>query len=144
MAWRRPGVRFDLAFSTSSWTLPAHASLFTGRWPHDLGVDWKSPLRDDVPTLAEYLAAHGYDTAGFAANLDFCSRETGLARRFTQYEDYTIDVIRAFISNVALTHRVDFYSWAFVVDAIVEKCTRRWYDLVPRSKEHAKKADAID
>ncbi len=26
----RRGVRFDLAFSTSSWTLPAHASLFNG------------------------------------------------------------------------------------------------------------------
>jgi arylsulfatase A-like enzyme len=31
------GVRFDPAFSTSSWTLPAHASLFTGQWPHELG-----------------------------------------------------------------------------------------------------------
>jgi arylsulfatase A-like enzyme len=53
------GVRFDPAFSTSSWTLPAHASLSTGRWSHELGVDWKSPLRDDVPTLAGYLAAQG-------------------------------------------------------------------------------------
>ena len=51
------GVRFDLAFSTSSWTLPSHASLFTGRWPHELGADWKRPLRDDVPTLAEYLSS---------------------------------------------------------------------------------------
>ncbi len=32
------GVRFDRAFSTSSWTLPAHASIFTGRWPHELRV----------------------------------------------------------------------------------------------------------
>ena len=40
----RRGVRFDLAIATSSWTLPSHASLFTGRWPHELGVDWKSPL----------------------------------------------------------------------------------------------------
>jgi arylsulfatase A-like enzyme len=138
------GARFDLAFSTSSWTLPAHASLFTGRWPHELGVGWQTPMRDDVLTLAEYLAAHGYDTAGFAANLDYCSRETGLARGFAHYEDYPIDVFDAFIRNVALMHRVDFYSWAFVVDAIVEKCTRRWYDLVPRSKEHAKKAEAVD
>jgi hypothetical protein len=73
------GVRFDLAFSTSSWTLPSHASLFTGRWPHELGVDWSSPLRADVPTLAEYLGSRGYDTAGFVANLDYCSRETGSA-----------------------------------------------------------------
>ena len=90
------GVRFDLAFATSSWTLPSHASLFTGRWPHELGVDWKSPLKDGTPTLAEYLGAHGYDTAGFVANLDYCSRETGLARGFAHYEDYPIELYDAF------------------------------------------------
>ena len=52
------------------------------------GSTGRSPLRADVPTLAEYLAAHGYDTAGFVANLDYCSRETGLARGFAHYEDY--------------------------------------------------------
>ena len=107
------GVRFDLAFSTSSWTLPSHASMFTGRWPHELGVDWKSPLRDDVPTLAEYLSSHGYDTAGFAANLDYCSRETGLARGFVHYEDFPLDVYDAFTRYVALGHRIEVSSWAF-------------------------------
>jgi hypothetical protein len=33
------GVRFELAFSSSSWTLPSHAGMFTGRWPHELRVD---------------------------------------------------------------------------------------------------------
>ena len=122
----RRGVRFDLAFSTSSWTLPSHASLFTGRWPHELGVDWKSPLRDDVPTLAEYLASHGYDTAGFAANLDYCTRETGLARGFAHYEDFPIDVYDAFSRYVALGHRIEISSWALVLDRLLEKCFGRW------------------
>ena len=39
------GVRFDLAFATSSWTLPSHASLFTGRWPHELSADWTIAAR---------------------------------------------------------------------------------------------------
>ena len=89
------GVRFNLAFSTSSWTLPSHASLFTGRWPHELRVDWTVPLGNDFPTLAEYLGAQGYDTAGFAANVDYCSRETGLARGFVHYEDYPINLHEA-------------------------------------------------
>jgi arylsulfatase A-like enzyme len=138
------GVRFDLAFSTSSWTLPAHASLFTGRWPHELGVGWKSPLRGDVPTLAEYLSSRGYDTAGFAANLDYCSGETGLARGFTHYEDFPIDVYDAFSRYVALGHRLEISSWMIVLDRLVEKCCGRWYDVLPRSREHAKNAAAID
>ncbi len=121
------GVRFDLAFSTSSWTLPAHASLFTGRWPHELGVDWKSPLRDDVPTLAEYLAAHGYDTAGFAANLDYCTRETGLARGFAHYEDFPIDLYDAFTRYVALGNRLEISEWACVLGRLLEKCSGRSY-----------------
>ncbi len=116
----RRGARFDLAFSTSSWTLPAHASLFTGQWPHELGVDWKSPLRDDVPTLAEYLAAQGYDTAGFAANLDFCGRETGLARGFAHYEDFPIDLYDVFNRYVALGSRIDVADLACTLGVLLE------------------------
>ena len=32
------GIRFDWARATSPWTLPSHASLFTGRWPSELGA----------------------------------------------------------------------------------------------------------
>ena len=138
------GVRFDLAFSTSSWTLPSHAGMFTGRWPHELGVGWKSPLRDDVPTLAEYLSSHGYDTAGFAANLDYCSRETGLGRGMMHYEDFPIDIYDVFSRYVALGHRIEVSSWAFLMDGLVERCFGHWYDMVPRSREHVKNAAAVD
>src|SRR5262249_33025290 len=30
------GIRFDSAQATSSWTLPSHATMFTGRWMHEL------------------------------------------------------------------------------------------------------------
>ena len=138
------GVRFDLAFSTAPWTLPSHASLFTGHWPHELGVGWKTPLRDDVPTLAEYLRARGYDTAGFAANLDYCIRETGLARGMSHYEDFPLDAFDAFTRYVALGHRLEVSSWALVLDRLVERCFGRWYDLAPRSREHIKKAEDIE
>jgi arylsulfatase A-like enzyme len=138
------GVRFDLAFATSSWTLPSHASLLTSRWPHELGVGWKSPVRNGMPTLAEYLASHGYDTAGFAANLDYCSHETGLARGFAHYEDFPLSVVDTFTRHIALGRRIDVSSWAAALDLFVERLTRRWYNLVPRSREHAKSADAIN
>ena len=138
------GVRFDLAFSTSSWTLPAHASLFTGRWPHELGVDWKAPLRDGVPTLAEYLAAHGYDTAGFVANLDYCSVETGLSRGFAHYEDYPLGLLDIFSRHLALGRRIDLPSWASSIELYLEEHTGRSYNLLSRSREHVKRADEIN
>jgi arylsulfatase A-like enzyme len=119
--------------------------LFTGRWPHELGVDWKSPLRGDVPTLAEYLTTQGYDTAGFAANLDYCSRETGLARGFAQYEDYPIELYDAFARYVALGSRLEISDWACGLAMLLEKCSGRSYcDLIPRSREHAKNAAAVE
>lgn len=84
----RRGVRFDWARSTAPWTLPSHASMFTGRWPHQLSAGLDAPLDATYPTVAEFLAGRGYDTAGFVANLTYASAETGLARGFARYDDH--------------------------------------------------------
>jgi arylsulfatase A-like enzyme len=139
----RRGVRFERAFSTSPWTLPSHASIFTGRLPHELGVGWKTPMRQGVPTLAGYLASHGYETAGFVANLDYCARETGLARGFAHYEDFPLSVFDIFTRYVALSRRIDVSSWVSYIDLLVEKHSGHWYDLILRGREHTKGADAI-
>ncbi len=82
------GIRFDAAVANSSWTLPSHATMFTGRWLHELSVGWLSPLDRTHPTLAEFLGARGYATAGFIANTAYCASDSGLGRGFTVYEDY--------------------------------------------------------
>lgn len=82
-------IRFERALATSSWTLPSHASMFTGRYPYELSTTWTTPLDGTHPVVAEYLSARGYRTGGFVANLLYCSREFGLARGFSHYEDYT-------------------------------------------------------
>ncbi len=86
------GIRFDEARATAPWTLASHASMFTGRWPHQLDVNWNAPLRTGYTTLAEYFGSHGYATAGFVANTQYCSYDTGLDRGFTHFEDYVIDI----------------------------------------------------
>lgn len=64
-----PGRRFENAWTTSHWTTPVHASLFTGLYPSEHGVYAKSQHFDiDTMTLVEQLAAAGYRTAGFSAN----------------------------------------------------------------------------
>ena len=85
------GIRFDQVRAAAPWTLASHATMFTGRWPHELAVRWLHPLRANIPTLAEYLGTLGYATAGFVANTLYCSYDSGLARGFTHYEDYVFD-----------------------------------------------------
>jgi arylsulfatase A-like enzyme len=87
----RRAVRFTEARATAPWTLASHASMFSGRLPHELGVEWATALRSNFPTLAEDLGSRGYTTAGFAANIGYCSYDTGLNRGFTHYEDYWAD-----------------------------------------------------
>lgn len=86
----RRGVRFAEARSTAPWTLPSHASLFTGRWPHELSAGFGGPLDGAVPTLSEFLRDHGYATGGFVANTLYCSAESGLGRGFDRYEDHEV------------------------------------------------------
>ena len=84
------GIRFGRAQATAPWTLPSHASLFTGRWPHELDVERRNGLDASSPTLAEFLRSRGYATAGVVANQYFCGHETGLGRGFDDYRDYPV------------------------------------------------------
>jgi arylsulfatase A-like enzyme len=65
-----PGRRFEQAWSTAKWTMPAHASLFTGKYASEVGVHAKSEGLDcSEPVLAEHLSNAGYTTHAFSANL---------------------------------------------------------------------------
>lgn len=97
--WMSDGVRFQTTLSTAPWTLPSHASMFTGRFPHELSAGWVSPLDDEHPTLAEVLSARGYASAGFVANTAYCSYESGLARGFGHYEDYPVTLPQVIFSS---------------------------------------------
>jgi arylsulfatase A-like enzyme len=81
------GARFDAAYSPSCWSLPAHASLFTGLLPSGHGAHYEHlALPPEVPVLAELLAARGYRTAGFSAN-PLVAPGTGMARGFEHFEE---------------------------------------------------------
>lgn len=82
------GTNFLRAVTPAPWTLPTHASLFTGQPAHTIEAGWVHPLGPEHRTLAEVLAARGWATAGFVANVEYCAAETGLARGFVRYEDY--------------------------------------------------------
>lgn len=84
------GATFDRAMTASPWTLPSHASVFTGQYPYALSTDFKLPLDGTHRTLAEEFTAQGYRTAGFVGNLPYGSRALGLGRGFLHYEDIPV------------------------------------------------------
>jgi len=98
------GVVFDNAISTAPWSAPSHASLFTGRLPAELSIDWDRRLDNAFPTLAEQFQRMGYATVGIVGNTAYTSAETGLARGFDRYEDYPLTWRRA-ITMPGLTRR---------------------------------------
>ena len=91
-SFMKEGLLFKNAYSTSSWTLPSHASLFTGLYPQQHGVfrlpykptndiftDRKRRLETEVDidnisvsakaiTLADILRDAGYQTIGVFGN----------------------------------------------------------------------------
>ena len=89
------GAVFDRAIAPSYWTLPSHASMFTSRYPHELSTTFVTGLDDRWPTLAEVLRDHGYMTAGFVANVFFCTRLFGLDRGFLHYEAQPVSLTMA-------------------------------------------------
>jgi arylsulfatase A-like enzyme len=96
------------AYSTTSWTLPAHASLFTGKFTASHGVryhpDGSLLLTDVIPgperwsqfrvrglgederTLAAVLSEEGYSTGAVVAG-PWLKRVMGLDRGFDHYDD---------------------------------------------------------
>ena len=85
----KQGVLFENAISTSSWTLPAHASLLTGRYQFENGLEkvqsmpvfGSDPSSLGFPTLGEALARRGYRTGAFSANRTFFTRDLARIRR---------------------------------------------------------------
>ncbi|HET8947592.1 MAG TPA: sulfatase, partial [Candidatus Polarisedimenticolia bacterium] len=65
----REGAVYLEARTPSPWTLPAHASLFTGLFPSSHGAEsGHLRLEDDRPFLAARLQRAGYRTQAYVAN----------------------------------------------------------------------------
>lgn len=84
----REGVLFEQAVSVAPLTLPAHSSMFTGKFPPEHGVRDNGGffLGAEQLTLAEVLKARGYRTGGFVAAYVLDSK-WGINQGFDTYYD---------------------------------------------------------
>ena len=111
--WREKGFYTRMPMQTDSWTLPSHASIFTGMYLSKHGAhndpcfeksytreqkqklaltnDFIFKLSRVLLTLAEILSARGYRTAGIIGG-HFTSSAYGLAQGFDYYNEnfYTV------------------------------------------------------
>ena len=78
------GTAFDRAFATAPWTVPSHASLFTGTYPTEHGAHGDHTFLDDsLRTLPEAFADAGYETVGVSNNT-WITEEFGFDRGFDE------------------------------------------------------------
>ena len=95
-AFARGATLYRRSFSTAPWTVPTHASLFTGKTPFEHGAhtfkstrrgqDLVNPLHEDQFTLAEMFSAEKVETAAFVANAGFLGPRWQLNQGFATYE----------------------------------------------------------
>ena len=91
------GVLFENAIATASWTLPSHASMFTGLYPNQHRAQRLGDrLGTDVPIISEQLERAGYRTGAFSGSSFFTPRQ-GLSRGFSEFDDFSFSPTQAFI-----------------------------------------------
>ncbi|MDX1416712.1 MAG: sulfatase [Candidatus Promineifilaceae bacterium] len=83
------GIVFEQAISPAQWTVPSHASMFTGLYPTAHQLTQSSQCLDSTrPHLAELLEASGYETVGFCNNPLVGVLNNGFKRGFQQFYNY--------------------------------------------------------
>ncbi len=117
-AFLREGLIFDRATAAGTFSLSSHAALFTGRLPSTHGAyptfDVTAPygrLWPDMETMASWLRARGYATAGVSANNVFLGPWTGLTTGFDLYSttgnrDLKFGTLASFLRRTAMRFRL--------------------------------------
>ncbi len=90
-AFAKTATVFEQAMSSSSWTLPSFASLFTSYYSSTHKC-WKifSKLDESFETLAEILTRHGFDTACFVSHT-MLNPSQGMQQGFVHFDDSYVD-----------------------------------------------------
>ncbi len=118
-------VLFERAQAQTSWTRASVASVFTGLMPQvHQANDEDDALSEDVVTIAEYLLAAGYQTAGFISNSN-AGPKVGFGQGFEVFRHvgHRGEAVRSEVINDAAENWLDgleedrpFLLWIHAVD----------------------------
>jgi arylsulfatase A-like enzyme len=88
-SFAQEGALFEKAISPAQWTIPSHASMFTGLYPSAHQVTQSNhSLSPDRPHIAELLQDSGYQTVGFCNNPLVGVIDNGFKRGFDCFYNY--------------------------------------------------------
>ena len=149
-AFARTALTFTEARSPAEWTLPGHASLFTGMYPSRHGAHFAGarsgpsilgrqrvfPLAEERTTLAQILRDRGYATAGFVANFANLDRHFGVAQGFEHYDDAPGVLFRPtpHVVHLARCVRPTFARYPFRTAPEINAAALDWLDRAPRER----------
>lgn len=146
---------FSNAYAPSCWTLPSHASLFTGLYPqqhgafrfpyhptNDVTLDSKRRLEEPIDvdtiavpqeavTIADILHAAGYQTLGVFGNPCYGYPIFNLQKGF----DTWVNVVEKKLKAAGVTYR-GFYSFDYSVGGA-------FYSVMPSASEVASEVTAV-
>lgn len=106
------GTVFEQAWSSSPWTLPSHATMFTAQRPdHHGAIEENLPINADAAFLPESLEPLGYQRAAFVTT-PFVGARYGFDRGFDHFEELIPDdfTLKTAIDADSVAHRV--LDWA--------------------------------
>jgi arylsulfatase A-like enzyme len=163
--WAARSVVFERAWSTSSWTAPASASLFTGVYPHQhgvhLGVKARELLQrggakleldrvpDTLETLPELFQSLGYRTFGVSDNPNV-SKAQGFAAGFDHFENFSYagaDRLNAVLASWEdeIAHAAPWFVYLHYMDPHQPYHARQpWHRPPPAKNRHAVNGAAYD
>jgi len=131
----REGTLFETAWSSTSWTLPAHAALFTSLPDRVHGCyDGDRWLARNRTTVAEAFKDAGYETVGFFSG-PYLHPNYGLSQGFGSYHDCTSysDKTIALLQGKAPENAESPLDLCFkdITNDIVLESVTRWLDERP-------------
>lgn len=140
--WAQDALVFDVAVSASSWTLPSHASMFTGLFPKSHGAhgyrgttreDSARPLDEQFTTVAELAAENGIATAAIVGNHSYLDTNWQLNQGFQTYWvgkprfPYRFPVIEGLARRIQPFQFREF-CWFYYRDRYITDNVIRWLD----------------
>ena len=119
------GVVFSRAYSTTSWTLPAHTAMLTGLDDRAHGVRrHKKKVAPEIPTLAEELRKNEIRTTGFYSG-PYLHPNFGFDRGFDEYVNCSSVLPDGVGSSIGMAH---FASFKDETNPIILTNVRRWLE----------------